>query len=226
VSGANVTQVLMVAGLFGMFFLGALYLQRVQGYDPIGVGLAFLPVAILIGGVSLRLADRLILRFGARNVLVAGLMFVLAGLLWFTRAPLEATYATDVLPSMLLFGIGAGMAFPSMVSLAMSGATPEDAGLASGLVNTTQQVGGALGLAVLATLSTSRTDSQLADGASTAAALVDGYQLAFFVGAGFASLAIAFALTVLESPAAIEEDVAMIEELPDVELEDAVREAA
>ena len=217
VSGANVAQILMVAGLFGMFFLGALYLQRTQGYDPIGVGLAFLPVAVLIGAVSLRLADRMILRFGARNVLVTGLFLVLGGLLLFTRAPLDATYAVDILPTMVLFGLGAGMAFPALMTLAMSGATASDAGLASGLVNTTQQVGGALGLAVLATLSTTRTDTRLAEGASNASALVDGYQLAFLVGAGFASLAIAFALTVLEPAEAVE---AAVEELPGVAAEE------
>ena len=225
VTGANVVQVLMVAGLFGMFFLGALYLQGIQGYSPIEVGLAYLPVALLIGGVSLKLADKLILRFGSRRVLIAGLTSVLGGLLLFTRAPLEATYVTDILPTMVLFGIGAGLSFPAMVSLAMSGATQEDAGLASGLVNTTQQVGGALGLAVLATLSTTRTEDKLADGASQASALVDGYQLAFFVGAGFAAAAIALAVTVLEPTPELE-----IEELPDVELEEGIevgyREAA
>ena len=142
---------------------------------------------------------------------------MLGGLLLFTRAPLEATYVTDILPTMVLFGVGAGLSFPAMVSLAMSGATQEDAGLASGLVNTTQQVGGALGLAVLATLSTTRTEGALADGASRAAALVDGYQLAFFVGAGFAAAAIALAVTVLEPTPELE-----IEELPDVELEEGV----
>ena len=215
VTGANVVQVLMIAGLFGMFFLGALYLQGIQGYSPIEVGLAYLPVALLIGAVSLKLADKLILRFGARRVLIAGLASVLAGLLLFTRAPLEATYVIDILPTMILFGVGAGLSFPAMVSLAMSGATPEEAGLASGLVNTTQQVGGALGLAVLATLSTTRTEDRLAEGASNAAALVDGYQLAFFVGAGFAAAAIALAVTVLEPSPELE-----IQELPDVELEE------
>ena len=112
VTGANVVQVLMVAGLFGMFFLGALYLQGIQGYSPIEVGLAYLPVALLIGAVSLKLADKLILRFGARRVLIAGLTSVLGGLLLFTRAPLEATYVTDVLPTMVLFGIGAGPVVP------------------------------------------------------------------------------------------------------------------
>jgi EmrB/QacA subfamily drug resistance transporter len=228
VSGANVVQVLMVAGLFGMFFLGALYLQGIQGYDPVEVGLAFLPVALLIGAVSLKVADRVIMRFGARRTLVAGLFSVLGGLLLFTRAPLEATYVTDVLPTMVLFGIGAGLSFPAMVSLAMSGATPEDAGLASGLVNTSQQVGGALGLAVLATLSSTRTEHRLGDGLGKAAALVDGYQLAFFVAAGFVAVAIALAATVLEqAEPGVEPDIAEVPDVePDERLDIGYREAA
>ncbi len=198
VSGANLIQVLMVAGLFGMFFLGALYLQRVLGYGPVEVGLAFLPVAVLIALFSLTVTDKVMLRFGPRNTLLAGLGFVLAGLLLFTRVPIDGSYAADVLPTMLSFGIGAGLSFPAMMSLAMSDAAAEDAGIASGLVNTTQQVGGALGLAVLATLSTEKTSALLADGAGRASALVDGYQLAFMIGAGFLAVAIALAATMLE----------------------------
>jgi EmrB/QacA subfamily drug resistance transporter len=190
VSGANAAQILMVAGLFGMFFLGALYLQRVQGYGPVEVGLAFLPVALLIGGVSLNLADRVILRVGARTTLLGGLTSVLAGLLLFTRAPLDATYVTDVLPSVALFGLGAGFAFPSLMTLAMSGATPEDAGLASGLVNTTQQVGGALGLAVLSAIATSHTAHLLAAHTAPAEALTGGFRRALLV-AGFVLVAAA-----------------------------------
>ena len=198
VSGANAIQVLMVAGLFGMFFLGALYLQRVLGYGPVEVGLAFLPVAVLIAVMSLQVTDKLVLRYGARSTLLAGLTFVLAGLLLFTRVPVDGEYVTDVLPTMLAFGVGAGLSFTALMSLAMSGATPADAGVTSGLVNTTQQIGGALGLAVLATLSTDRTNGLLADGAGRASALVDGYQLAFVIGAGFVALGIALAAVVLE----------------------------
>jgi EmrB/QacA subfamily drug resistance transporter len=198
VSGANIVQVLMVGGLFGMFFLGALYLQRVLGYGPTEVGLAFLPVALLIAVMSLRVTDRVMLRLGPGATLVAGLSLVLGALLWFTRLPIDASYVPDLLPTMVLFGTGAGLAFPSIVSLAMSGATPEDAGVASGLVNTTQQVGGALGLAVLATLSTSRTHALTGQGAARDAALVDGYRLALFIAAGFIAVAIALAATVLE----------------------------
>jgi EmrB/QacA subfamily drug resistance transporter len=199
VSGANAVQVLMVGGLFGMFFMGALYLQRVLGYGPTDVGLAFLPVALLIAVMSLRVTDRVILRVGPRPTLITGLGLVLTGLLWFTRLPIDADYLVDVLPTMVLFGTGAGLAFPAIVSLAMSGATPEDAGVASGLVNTTQQVGGALGLAVLATLSTERTESLASQGTAHAEALVDGYRLALLVASGFIALGIVVASTVLEA---------------------------
>ena len=217
VSGANLIQVLMVAGLFGMFFLGALYLQRVLGYGPVEVGLAFLPVAVLIALFSLKVTDKLVLRFGSRQTLVVGLTFVLAGLLLFTRVPVDGAYVTDILPTMLAFGIGAGLSFPALMSLAMSGATPEDAGIASGLVNTTQQVGGALGLAILATLSSDRTNERIADGAAQAPALVDGYQLAFVIAAGFVAVAIALAATLLE-PVAPELEATAV---PDIEVGDA-----
>ncbi|MGH9137283.1 MAG: MFS transporter [Acidimicrobiales bacterium] len=183
VTGANLVQVLMVAGLFGMFFLGALYLQRVLGYDAVQVGLAFLPVAVAIGALSLGLAERLNTRYGPVPVLLPGLASIVAGLALFARAPVDANYVVDVLPVMVLLGVGGGLSFPTLMNLAMSGATDEDSGLASGLVNTTQQVGGALGLAVLATLSTSRTDQLLDGGETTAAALTGGFHLAFAVGA-------------------------------------------
>jgi EmrB/QacA subfamily drug resistance transporter len=204
VSGANLVQILMVAGLFGMFFLGALYLQRVQGYGAIEVGLAFLPVSVGIGAFSFKISPALVTRYGGRPVLIGGLTFVAAGLALFTRAPLEADYLLDVLPTMLLFGIGAGLSFPALMTLAMSGASPSEAGLASGLVNTTQQVGGALGLAVLATLSTSRSDTLLAAGDSTAEALTGGYRLAFIVGLGFVLAAIVLAVRVLEPEDAVQ----------------------
>src|SRR4051812_28821791 len=183
VAGANAVQMLMVAGLLGMFFLGALYLQRVLGYGALQVGLAFLPVALGIGTLSLGASARLITRFGARATLVPGLVLAAAGLALFRRAPLGADYVTDLLPVMVLLGVGAGLAFPALMTLAMSGATESDSGLASGLVNTTQQVGGALGLAVLATLSTTRTESLLGRGADRDAALLGGYHLAFGIAA-------------------------------------------
>jgi EmrB/QacA subfamily drug resistance transporter len=197
VTGANVVQALMVAGLFGMFFLGALYLQRVLGYDSIEVGLAFLPVALAIGILSLGVTARLIVRFGARATLLPGLALVAGGLALFQRAPLGADYAVDLLPAMLLMGVGAGLSFPSLMTLAMSAATASDSGLASGLVNTTQQVGGALGLAVLATVSTRHTDTLLGTGDSVASALTGGYRLAFTLSTVLVVVAIGVAAVLL-----------------------------
>jgi EmrB/QacA subfamily drug resistance transporter len=198
VAGANLIQALTVAGMFGMFFMGALYLQRVLGYDPLEIGLAFLPTTIVMGGLSLFYAEKLITRFGARTTLVPGLGLVLAGLLLFTRTPVDGRYMVDVLPVMLLIGTGVALCFPALMTLAMSGATPSDAGLASGLVNTTVQVGGALGLAVLATLAATETGSLQAAGEPAAAALNGGYHLAYLVGAGLVAVAIAVALLVLQ----------------------------
>lgn len=197
VSGANAIQILMIAGMFGMFFLGTLYMQLVLGYDALRIGLAFLPVAVAIGGLSVGLSARLAGRFGERRVLLGGLTLIMAGLILFTRAPVDGRYLTDLLPTMLLLGVGAGVSFPMMMTLAMSGATESDAGLASGLVNTTAQVGGALGLAVLATLSTARTDSLRAAGEAAPQALTGGFHLAFGIGAGLVLLAIVLAATVL-----------------------------
>jgi EmrB/QacA subfamily drug resistance transporter len=205
VAGANVIQFLMVAGLFGMFVLGALYMQGVLGYDAVGTGFAFLPVSVGIGAFSFAVSPRLTMRFGPRAVLIPSLVLLMAALALLTRTPVDGDYVVDLLPAMVLFGIGAGMSFPALMTLAMSGASPSDAGLASGLVNTTQQVGGALGLAVLTTLATSHTDGLLADGESTASALTEGYQLAFAVGAALLVAAVALAAFVLKSPPAPQE---------------------
>ncbi len=197
VSGANVVQALMVAGMFGLFFLGALYMQRVLGYDALQIGLAFLPATLVMGVLSLRFSERLIMRFGARTLLFPGIVLICAGLLLFARAPVDGNYVADVLPVMLLLALGIGGSFPALMTLAMSGATPQDAGLASGLVNTSAQVGGALGLAVLATLSATRTEHLLASGSSTDAALTGGYHLAFLIGAGLMVLAFAVVALVI-----------------------------
>jgi hypothetical protein len=199
VSGANVVQLLMVAGLFGMFFLGVLFMQHVLGYSAIGTGVAFLPVSIGIGVLSLGLSARLNIRFGPKATLLPGLAMLVLGLIWLTRVPVHASYAPDLLPSMVLLGVGAGLSFPSLMTLSMSGATPSEAGLASGLVNTTLQVGGALGLAVLATLSTTRTSHLLGSGSSHSSALTGGYHLAWVVSAGIAAAALIVGLVVLQS---------------------------
>jgi EmrB/QacA subfamily drug resistance transporter len=203
VAAANGIQILSVAGMFGMFFLGALYLRRVLGYDALQIGLAFLPVTIAMGTLSIRYSERIFMALGARRALFAGLSLVLAGLALFAMAPVHATYATQVAPSMLLLGLGAGTAFPALMNVAMTGATPQDAGLASGLVNTTAQVGGALGLAVLATLSTSRSNSLKADGHSTASALTSGYHLAFWVAAALVACALGVVAAAIEPGRAI-----------------------
>jgi len=197
VTGANLVQVFLIAGMFGLFFLGTLYLQRVLGFGPLEIGLAFLPVTAAIGALSLGFAEKLNVRFGAKPTLITGLVLVVPGLALFAQAPVNGSYVNDVLPSMLLLGIGLGVAFPALMTLAMSGATEDDSGLASGLVNTTQQVGGALGLAVLATLSTSRSDDLIANGESTASALTSGYHLAFIIGAGLVATAVVLAATLL-----------------------------
>lgn len=206
VSGANAIQVLSVAGMFGMFFMGTLYLQRVLHYDAMEIGLSFLPGTLLMGGLSLGYTDKLIMRFGARNVLVPGLVLVCAALAWFTQISADGTYWVDVFPAMALFGLGGGTAFPALMTLAMAGVEPEDAGLASGLVNTTAQVGGAVGLAVLATLSATRSDTLTGQGKPLAEALTGGYQLAFVVGLGLALAALLVAVLVIkpvDPPAAV-----------------------
>ena len=197
ITGANLVQVLSVAGMFGMFFMGTLYLERVLHFDPLQIGFAFLPATVTMGALSIGYTDKLIMRFGGRSVLVAGMVLICAGLAWFTQISPDGTYWVDVFPAMAVFGIGAGTAFPALMTLAMSGVEPQDAGLASGLVNTTAQVGGALGLAVLATLSATRSDTLRAQGKPVAEALTSGYQLAFVVGLGLALAALVVALTVI-----------------------------
>jgi EmrB/QacA subfamily drug resistance transporter len=199
VAGANGIICALVVGMFGIFFLGALYMQLVLGYKPLEVGLAFLPATLIMGTLSLGFTDKVNMRFGPRNVLIFGLTFLIAAMLLMARTPVDGDYWVDLFPVMLLFGVGAGVSFPALMMLAMSGATPSDAGLASGLVNTTAQVGGAIGLAVLATVSAERTQSLLADGDSQAAALTGGFHVAYLIGAALAFVGIAAAVFVLRS---------------------------
>ena len=203
VTGANLIQALSVSGMFAMFFLGTLYLERIMGYNALEIGFAFLPATITMGLMSARYSDRLITRFGARRTLIPGLVLIMSALALFTRTPVDGNWAEHVLPVMLLLGLGAGASFPALMTLAMSSSTREDAGLASGLVNTTAQVGAALGLAVLATLAASRTDGVTGGGAEpTESALLSGYHLAFWIGAGLVAVALAVALTVLDPESA------------------------
>jgi predicted MFS family arabinose efflux permease len=223
VSGANVVQGLLIAGMFAMFFLGALYLQRILGYDPLEVGLAFLPTTIVMGAMSFRVSAALNMRYGPKATLLPAMVAIAAGLALFARTPVDANYLTDVMPSLILMGLGAGLAFPSLMTLAMSGATPQDSGLASGLVNTSMQVGGAIGLAVLATLASEHTTARLADGESTAAALNAGYHLAYLIGAALVVVALGVAARVLRDERSA---AARGEELPHVTGEEALQEAA
>ena len=194
ISVANVVIVLMVAAGFGFQFLTALYLQQVLGYDSMQTGLAFLPAPLAIGTVSLFLAAKLTARLGTRTVLLTGLAGFAAGLLLLSHAPVNGDYLVDVMPALLLMGVGFGLAMPAVMMLAMAGVEPTDAGLASGLNNTAQQAGGAVGLAVLATLAASRTGELLDRGTAPLSALRDGYSLAFLVASGLvlASFAVTF----------------------------------
>jgi EmrB/QacA subfamily drug resistance transporter len=197
VTGANVVQGLLVVGMFGTFFLGALYFQEVRGYGPLQIGLAFLPSTIAMGVMSLRVAGDVTRRFGAHPTLVVSLVLLCAGLLLLSRVPAGGSYVVDLAPALVLTGLGAGLGFPALTGMAMSAATPADAGVASGLYNTTVQVCGAVGLAVLSSLSTSRTHHLAVAGADPTSALVGGYHVAFVVAAGAALAAAALAIAVL-----------------------------
>jgi EmrB/QacA subfamily drug resistance transporter len=199
VATANVVGVLWAAAMFAWFFLSALYLQRVLGYSPLQVGLGFLPASTIMGAFSLGLSAKLVVRFGIKTPLATGLLLAAVGLVLFVRAPVDGSYLVDVLPSMVLLGFGAGMAFNPVLLAAMSDVEPQDAGLASGLVNTSFMMGGALGLAVLASIAASRTDRLLASGDAQRQALTGGYHLAFLAGAICALAAAALGATLLRS---------------------------
>ncbi len=207
IATSNVIGVLWAAAMFAWFFLSALYLQLVLGYEPIEVGLAFLPANLIMGVFSISLSAKLVMRFGIKKPLATGLLLAAVGLVLFVRAPVDGNFVVDVLPSMLLLGIGAGMAFNPVLLAAMSDVGPEEAGLASGLVNTSFMMGGALGLAVLASIAASRTDSLRAAGDGKLAALTGGYHVAFLVGAVFALAAAVIGAVFLraELPAAAHE---------------------
>jgi MFS family permease len=201
---SNVAGVLWAAAMFAWFFLSALYLQLVLGYSPLQVGLAFLPANLIMGAFSLGLSAKLVMRFGIKAPLAAGLLLAAAGLVLFTRAPVGGSFAADVLPSMILLGFGAGLAFNPVLLAAMGDVPQTEAGLASGIVNTSFMMGGALGLAVLASVAASRSSSLLASGHSHLEALTGGYHVAFAIGAAAALLAAALGalrLRTVEGPA-------------------------
>ncbi|KDD01552.1 drug resistance MFS transporter, drug:H+ antiporter-2 family [Bordetella bronchiseptica MBORD681] len=200
VATANIVGVLWAAAMFAWFFISALYMQLVLGYTAMQVGLGFLPANIIMAAFSLGLSARLVMRFGIRAPLVCGLLVAALGLALFARAPVAGSFAVDVLPGMLLLGLGAGIAFNPVLLAAMSDVDPSEAGLASGVVNTSFMMGGALGLAVLASLAAGRSASLRAGGADVLTALNGGYHAAFAVGAVFAALAALLAGVLLRRP--------------------------
>src|SRR5487761_1501596 len=202
VLGANVVQFFLVAGMLGFFFMSSLYLQRVLGLNPLEIGIAFMPVAVTIGLLSLGVSARVTTRFGARMVLLPSLLLVAAGLASYIRVRVHSSYVVDLLPGMLLIGVGAGLVFPALATLAMSSATETDSGLASGLLNTTAQVGGALGLAVLATVAASQTGALLAGGDSEATALTGGFRVVFGISTGLLLAGVLLGALVLRPAAA------------------------
>jgi EmrB/QacA subfamily drug resistance transporter len=206
ISVANGVGVLWAAAMFAWFFLSALYLQLVLGYTPLQVGLAFLPGNIVMGVLSVGVSAKLVLRFGIKKPLATGLLLAAAGLVLLARAPTHGHFAPDVLPSMVLLGFGAGIAFNPVLLAAMSEVAPQEAGLASGMVNTSFMMGGAVGLAVLASAAASRTSHLVSSGSGRADALTGGYHLAFVIGAVFAALAATAAVTLLRQRTPAEEE--------------------
>jgi len=186
VATANIVGVLWAASMFAWFFLSALYMQQVLGYEPFKVGLAFVPANVIMAIFSLGLSAKMVMRFGLRLPLAAGLLLAGAALVLFARAPADGSFVVDVLPGMLLLGLGGGMAFNPVLLAALGDVDPRDSGLASGLVNTAFMMGGALGLAVLASLAAARTDALAAAHVAPALALNGGYHVAFALGAAFA----------------------------------------
>ena len=189
VATANVVGVLWAAAMFAWFFISALYMQLVLGYSALQVGLAFLPANLIMAVFSLGLSAKLVMRFGIRVPLAVGLLLAAAGLALFAQAPAEGSFALHVLPGMALLGLGAGVAFNPVLLAAMSDVAPNESGLASGVVNTSFMMGGALGLAILASLAGARTEHLLASGVDALIARNGGYHIAFGIGALFAALA-------------------------------------
>ena len=198
---ANAVGVLWAAAMFAWFFLTALYLQLVLGYSPLQVGLAFLPANLIMAGLSLGLSAKLVMRFGIKRPLVGGLAVAAVGLALLARAPVHGRYLVNLLPSMILLGFGAGAAFNPLLMAAMGDVEQSEAGLASGIVNTSFMMGGALGLAILASVAASRSNHLLAAGTPHLAALVGGYRVAFVIGAAFAVLAAGLSARLLRAGA-------------------------
>jgi MFS family permease len=194
--GTSIIRGFLATGMFSTFFLGALYLERVLHYDPLRTGLSFLPITLVVAGLSTGVTARLVGRFGAMRVLVVGMLSMGIGLLLLAHAGEQARYLTDIFPSFVLVGLGAGTAFVPLLTIAMAEIPKDDAGLGSGIVNVSQQMSAAIGLAVLGTLATDRSNSLVASGHALGRALNSGYQLAFIIGAAciFAGLLSAFVI--------------------------------
>jgi EmrB/QacA subfamily drug resistance transporter len=201
VSISNVVMVLMMVSFFGWFFFAPLYMQRVLGFDALQTGLGFLPAMLVFGAMSLGVSAKIVGRIGPKRALLTGMSFAAAGLALLARTPVAGSYAVDLLPAMLLIAVGGGLAFLPLVLIATNDAGPQDSGFISGLVSTSQMVGGAIGLAVLVTVATARTAGIAAGGTAGPAALNDGYQLAFLCGAALTAAGLALA-TRLPSAAA------------------------
>ena len=212
ISGANAVQALMNVSFLGFFFLGSLYMERVLGYAPMQIGLAFLPVAIVMALFSVRFSAQLISRFGAESMLGAGLVTALVALVMVGAGPMHASYAINLLVPMVMFGLGGGLAFPALTMIAMADVVPAETGLASGLLNTTGQVGGAFGLAVLATVAGARTSILAADGIDLTAALSAGYHFAWLVGAAVVVITLGIAWATLRKA---QSGMAAVEPAPD-----------
>ncbi|GAA1617637.1 MFS transporter [Kribbella alba] len=203
-TGANLIQALSASGMFGVFFLGSLYLQRVLGYDALEIGLAFLPTTVVMGLLSVRYSEKLVMRFGPRRPLIGGLALIVVGLALFTQAPVDGNYFIHVLPVLVLLGLGGGICFPALMGLSMADVKPEDAGLASGLIGTMGEVGAALGLAVLATLSATRTETLAAAGKPALDALTGGFHLSFAIAAVIVAASVVIACTLMRPTRSVE----------------------
>lgn len=200
-AGANIVQFLLIAGMFGLLFFGTLYLQRVLAYSPLEAGLGYVPIAVTIAVVSLGLSARLTTRYGRRAVLLLGLALVVAAFVMLSFARADGVYLVDFLPAGLVMGVGFGLAAPAVTGLGMTAVSPAESGIASGLFNTTQQIGGAIGLTVLSALVSARTDGLVASGHSEVPSLAGGYQVAFLAAAGFALAALLVGAALLTAEA-------------------------
>ncbi|MFF8563915.1 DHA2 family efflux MFS transporter permease subunit [Streptomyces albidoflavus] len=209
-AAANAVQFLLIAGMFGLLFFGTLHLQRVLAYSPLEAGLGYVPIAVVIAVVSLGLSARLITRYGHRAVLLLGLALVVAAFVMLSFARVDGVYLVDFLPAGLVMGLGFGLAAPAVTGLGMAAVSPAESGIASGLFNTTQQLGGAIGLTVLSAFADARTDSLVAAGQSEVRSLAGGHQVAFLAAAGFALTALLVGATLLK-PEARQETAALSE---------------